>query len=108
MFQDLDPTAFQAAVAAGQVLSPQPGEYLVSLHKYDFSLRLANLSDGDPLFSTAENHLRTTEISAVVKECERHHDVEPVRIVPVCMRKNVITQMEYSSTIASVTRGLEV
>jgi hypothetical protein len=29
-----------------------------------------------------------------MKECGRHHNVDADRIVPACMRKNVITQMD--------------
>jgi hypothetical protein len=57
-------------------------------------IRRAGLTANDPLFVTHEGkHLGTDEISAVMKTCAEHHDVDPTRVVPACMRKNVITQM---------------
>jgi hypothetical protein len=57
-------------------------------------IRRAAIKADDPLFVTSEGkHLGTDEISTVMKTCAEHHDVDSKRVVPACMRKNVITQM---------------
>ena len=57
-------------------------------------IRRAGLTADDPLFVTHEGKdLGTDEISAVMETCAEHHDVDPTRVVPPCMRKNLFTQM---------------
>ena len=75
------------------------------LHKSDSSvfccvhilsqyIRHADLKVGYPLFSFKGKHLSTHELTIVMKACAVHFDFDPTRVVPACLRKNVITQME--------------
>jgi hypothetical protein len=57
-------------------------------------IRHANLQRGDPLFVYQGTHLTTEIMSHIMKSCAEHHDLDPDRVVPACLRKNVITQMD--------------
>jgi hypothetical protein len=60
-------------------------------------IRQANLSINDPLFCADHVHLPATELSQVMKACAEFHDVDPARIMPAGLRKNVITQMDLNT-----------
>jgi hypothetical protein len=60
-------------------------------------IRNTQLSPTDPLFVYDGEHLDTTEISSVMKTCAIHHDIDPDRVVPASLRKNVITQMDLNT-----------
>jgi hypothetical protein len=55
------------------------------------------LSINDPLFCADHGHLPATELSQVMKACAEFHDVDPARIMPAGLRKNVITPMDLNA-----------
>jgi len=56
-------------------------------------IRNANLQAGQPLFVLSGQHVGTTEISAILKATAQAFGLDPDRVCPSCLRKNVITQM---------------
>jgi hypothetical protein len=60
-------------------------------------LRYAGLSVDDPLMVYQGKHLDTKLISDIMKTCAVAHDIDPSRVVPACLRKNVITQMDLNT-----------
>ena len=67
------------------------------VHLITLYLRLANLQPGSELFSYRGEHLGTKEISTIMKACAVHHDLDPDRVVPACLRKGVLTQMDLNT-----------
>jgi hypothetical protein len=61
------------------------------------NIRQADLSINDPLFCADHGHLPATELSQVMKACAEFHDVDPARIMPAGLRKNVITPMDLNA-----------
>lgn len=59
--------------------------------------RQAGLTDSDPLMMYQGKHMDTTRLSTVMKLCAVAHDIDPDRVVPACLRKNVITQMDLNT-----------
>jgi hypothetical protein len=60
-------------------------------------LRNAGLRVDEPLMMYQGKHLNTKLISEIMKTCAVAHDVDPARVVPACLRKNVITQMDLNT-----------
>jgi hypothetical protein len=81
------------AVAA----NPHVGEFCCVRILAEY-IRQANLSDEDPLLIFKGAHITDAEVSSVLKACAVHHDIDPKRVVPTSLRKNVISQMELNSS----------
>jgi hypothetical protein len=60
-------------------------------------LRHASLREDEPLMVYQGRHLNTKLITEIMKKCAVAHDVDPDRVVPACLRKNVITQMDLNT-----------
>jgi hypothetical protein len=60
-------------------------------------IRHADLAIDDPLFCLNHVHLPAADLSQVMKTCAEFHDVDPARIMPAGLRKNVITQMDLNT-----------
>jgi hypothetical protein len=83
------------AVAANP-LPPGP-ERLCCVRIIADYIRHAGLTIQDPLFCRNHVHAGSTELSAIMKTCAQFHDVDPDRIMPASLRKNVITQMDLNT-----------
>jgi len=57
-------------------------------------IRGASLRDTDMLFTYRGAHVDTVELTHVMKTCAEKHDLDPDRVVPACLRKGVLTQMD--------------
>jgi len=73
-----------------------PAEFCC-VHTLTEYIRVAGLKEGDPLFVFNGIHENTVAVTAIMKECFIHHDLDPDRVVPASLRKNVITQMEINT-----------
>jgi hypothetical protein len=84
------------AVAANPAFKTDPTAFccVAILTRY---IRGAGLKKGDPLFVWEGKHLGTNEISAAMKVCAVQHGMDPKRVVPACLRKAVITQMDLNT-----------
>jgi len=60
-------------------------------------IRHGDLAIQDPLFCRNHVHADAEELSTIMKTCARAHDVDPSRIMPASLRKNVITQMDLNT-----------
>jgi hypothetical protein len=60
-------------------------------------IRFAGLAIQDPLFCRNHVHADSVELSAIMKTCAQAHDVDPDRIMPASLRKNVLTQMDLNT-----------
>jgi hypothetical protein len=84
------------AVAANPVFASDPTAFCCVAILTDY-IRGANLKPGEPLFVWRGVHLGTQEISAAMKTCAEHFGLDPKRVVPACIRKAVITQMDLNT-----------
>jgi hypothetical protein len=60
-------------------------------------IRGAGLRSDDPLMVYQGKHMDAKLVSSIMKFCAVEHDIDPARVVPACLRKNVITQMDLNT-----------
>ena len=84
------------AVAANPACVSDPSAFCCVRVLTDY-IRGANLKTADALFTYQNEHVNTVELTHVMKTTAIHYDVDPDRVVPACLRKNVITQMELNT-----------
>jgi hypothetical protein len=60
-------------------------------------IRYAGLTMLDPLFYRNHVYADGVDLSTIMKTCTQAHDVDPNRIMPASLRKNVITQTDLNT-----------
>jgi hypothetical protein len=81
-------------ISSGSISSGRSSSGVSLLSDY---IRHAALRADEPLMMYQGRHMNTKIISEVMKTCAVAHDIDPDRVVPACLRKNVITQMDLNT-----------